>query len=84
MNSQFLICVYKYLILLRHVCVGFYALIYILLDSSDGITTGYGLGGWGSILGRERVFSYLCSSQIGSGAYPTAYQMGTGGKSAEP
>jgi hypothetical protein len=48
-------------------------------DSSVGIATGFGLGGWGSIPTGARIFLLLSSVQTGSGAYPASYPMGTGG-----
>jgi hypothetical protein len=45
---------------------------------SVGITTGYGLDGWGSIPERSKIFSLLHSVQTGSGGLPASYPMGTG------
>jgi hypothetical protein len=47
-------------------------------DSSVGVATGYELEGWGSILGRGKVFSLTHSVQTGSEAYQVLYPMGTG------
>jgi hypothetical protein len=46
-------------------------------DSSVNIATGYGLDGWGSFLGKGRIFSFLHSAPIGSGAHQSSYIMGT-------
>jgi hypothetical protein len=45
--------------------------------------TGYGLDGQGSILSRAIYFSLFHSVQIGSGAHPDSYTMGTGGSFPE-
>jgi hypothetical protein len=47
--------------------------------SSVGIAKGYGLDGRGSIPGKDKSFSLLCNVQIGFGAHPTSYPMGTQG-----
>jgi hypothetical protein len=48
-------------------------------DSSDGIATGYGLDGTGSISRQEQDFSLLHSVQNGSGAQPASYPVDSGG-----
>jgi hypothetical protein len=52
----------------------------MILDSSVGIATGYGLDGLGSIPGRGKRF--LHSVQTGSGPHPASYPMGTDGLSS--
>jgi hypothetical protein len=48
------------------------------LDSSVGIETGYKLHGRGSILGRSKRFSVLCSIQTGSGPHSSSYPIAAG------
>jgi hypothetical protein len=54
----------------------------IRMMKSVGIPTGYKLDDPGSIPGRVQIFLFS-SVQTGSGAHPTSYTMGNGGKAAE-
>jgi hypothetical protein len=49
-----------------------------IVDSADGIATGYGLDGWPSISGRDKIFLLCEGVQGGSGTHPASYPINTG------
>jgi hypothetical protein len=54
--------------------------LYRSRDSSVGIATGYGLGGQGSIPGKDTGFSLLHTTKIGCGPTQPATQWVQGAK----
>jgi hypothetical protein len=52
-------------------------------DNSVGIATGYGLDGWGSILGRSKIFSVFSVSGLSLGPTQPPVQWELGALSAQ-